>query len=430
MAADPVALVLRDKALFGALLQQMLEQLLVNSLGAMACTCQALRDTAECALRGAVLQACLCAAVAGDETWASHWALARALGGCSAPASRLLLLSGALYGRRAVLGDHSSVEQRWSERRGGDDGNKVAEAECVVAALVGGSSAEGARRVLGAGGAAGLLPLQRRILRGLCVEAGAFRNAPALARLNVSKAMGTALEADTLLDLAEVLNLSAYARTYVSRQPESVAELQEAVAAASRAVRGLLPLALVTSGLPRGHRLLGRSLVSAAHARLSGCVRGTIEEELAAEWGDGAAMFAAARAELQASVRLARQVAVSAAGNANLELGACIAALAECWYCVATVAHRFPQGLLGHTKKRAAAASRISFEFALRVLEGHGETIERADALKDYGKLLSCFRFTDAPDAREMLTLALRIHVDILGDGHPRTRNVKRLLDR
>lgn len=228
------------------------------------------------------------------------------------------------------------------------------------------------------------------------------------------------MEAEVLLDLAEVLNLRAYMRTYVSREPEATAELEEALLAAKRA-KGLAPS-------PRASRLLGRTLASAAHAMMLQALDPPITARLMQEWGGVFEMFQAATQELQDSVKALREAADSP--GASLELATTTASLGECWFCIAAAAEHNREKMLGFSWRGAANCSRVTLTESIELFVGADltHTVEHADALKDLGKLLNSFDL-DVPYAHELLTASLDLHRGLLGACHPRTRNVMRLLD-
>merc|ERR1712084_19455 len=88
-----------------------------------------------------------------------------------------------------------------------------------------------------------------------------------LARLNAEKSAHSQHEIHALVELAELLNLRAYTRTYVSRRPSAIAEMEEALDTARRAKK-----LSGHSASARVHRILGRTLASAAHSISLGVV--------------------------------------------------------------------------------------------------------------------------------------------------------------
>ncbi|CAJ1387544.1 unnamed protein product [Effrenium voratum] len=74
------------------------------------------------------------------------------------------------------------------------------------------------------------VPLRVRRLRRLAFEGGATRKGVLLAELSAAKGRRwrSPLLQELLLDVSELLNLRAYARTYVSSRPRMVLELEEA----------------------------------------------------------------------------------------------------------------------------------------------------------------------------------------------------------
>eukprot|EP00927_Polykrikos_kofoidii_P042052 TRINITY_DN35922_c0_g1_i1.p1 TRINITY_DN35922_c0_g1~~TRINITY_DN35922_c0_g1_i1.p1 ORF type:complete len:479 (+),score=48.31 TRINITY_DN35922_c0_g1_i1:201-1439(+) len=411
---DPVAIVFGDIALGGALFAQMLEASLLNSLGIAACASRRLRVLVEVAARSAVLRIWRDAVVSEGETWAAHWALVAAA--YRRPEARSALCHVLYTSTQSDAEGCTEVSQRSQLR--------LADAEDALAVLVGGAtdsllSRRGrAMRVLGERGPKALLPLQRRLLHRLCFQTGALRKAPLLARLNARKAEGTASEQETLLDLAEVLNLRAYVRTYVSGRPDVVAELEEALQAAERASRQGCVAGITSFGL-RAPRLLGRTFVSAAYAMALGLLDEFFHERFVKAWGGERAMFCAALEHLESAVSLARTAGKDTCGS--VELGTCLASLAECWYCMASA----------HDCATSAQKSRTIFEEALRVFEQMepASSVEHADALKDYGKVLALFWREQHSEALSALERSLRLHRILLGEDHPRTLNVVRLMD-
>ncbi|CAK9110544.1 Putative lipase ATG15 (Autophagy-related protein 15) [Durusdinium trenchii] len=158
-------------------------------------------------------------------------------------------------------------------------------------------------RVLGAEGPLELLPLQRNLLRRLAFDAGATRGGVHLAQQAVSKALAQRSPAlrEVLLDVAELLNLRAYARTYVSSRPRVLTELEEALRHAADAMdcpdepdapgcatgTSLTPL----RGLPRARLWLGRTLSSAAHSLALSFMQGAARERLLSRWESPQKMF-------------------------------------------------------------------------------------------------------------------------------------------
>eukprot|EP00411_Alexandrium_monilatum_P090365 CAMPEP_0175746074 /NCGR_PEP_ID=MMETSP0097-20121207/58404_1 /TAXON_ID=311494 /ORGANISM="Alexandrium monilatum, Strain CCMP3105" /LENGTH=402 /DNA_ID=CAMNT_0017054501 /DNA_START=1 /DNA_END=1206 /DNA_ORIENTATION=- len=402
----------------------MLQARLLSNLGAAACASRRLRAVAEAAAHGTVLQVWPKACLTAGETWAVHWTLLSTT--AHNPCARTALCH-ALYGQ----GDEAA---RGPAPPAATD-EQVSGAERAVAVLVG---KVGRRRrnlvlrLLGAEGGLESLPLQRRLLRRMCFDAGAQRQAPVLARLTVLKARGTgvraaargtgarAAEADALLDLAELLNLRAYMRTYVSRRTEAISELLEALAVAKRAHS-------LASSLRAG-RLLGRTLASAAHALMLDVLDEETRGRLVQEWGGGLQMFERATQELKAGI--ATLQAAKDGERDALELGTTTASLGECWFCIAAAADHCEDTVLGVSAQGAAACSKALLQESIDAFHGANltHTIEYADALKDLGKLLSCFDL-GIPESRGLLTASLYLHMALLGALHPRTRNVVRLLE-
>ncbi|CAJ1359126.1 unnamed protein product, partial [Effrenium voratum] len=137
-----------------------------------------------------------------------------------------------------------------------------------------------------------------------------------------------------LLDVSELLNLRAYARTYVSSRPRMVLELEEALQHATdaadcpEAATGgeLTPL----RGFRRAQLLLGRTLCSAAHSLALNYITGEPRERLLARYGSSQKMFALAVQQLRAA-----KVEVSEDEPDLLTKGIVYAALGECFFCMA-----------------------------------------------------------------------------------------------
>eukprot|EP00747_Dinoflagellata_sp_TGD_P197200 gnl/TRDRNA2_/TRDRNA2_68279_c0_seq1.p1 gnl/TRDRNA2_/TRDRNA2_68279_c0~~gnl/TRDRNA2_/TRDRNA2_68279_c0_seq1.p1 ORF type:complete len:303 (+),score=54.20 gnl/TRDRNA2_/TRDRNA2_68279_c0_seq1:46-909(+) len=283
---------------------------------------------------------------------------------------------------------------------------------------------------------------QRRILRRLCLEAGALKMSSAsLARHTLSKAehCESVLKVHCMLDLAEVLNTRAYMRTYVSRLRNAALELDEAVSVAKRASL------CEDAPWPRTGRLLGRTLASAAHARALGVFEKhkDLSDTLEARWGTVGEMFRAAvgahmdaRSAVRDRVTAATDASADSVGSgggnpAARETGALAASFGECLFCVATAEEYDGQQLLPEIEAGAVTGARTHFEEALQMFKSASETscVEYADALKDYGKTLSHF-FEEEQIGRHALLESFELHKMLFGDMHPRTKNVGRLLHR
>jgi len=284
-------------------------------------------------------------------------------------------------------------------------------------------------RVLGADGPLQLLPLQRRLLRRLAFDAGATRGGVHLAQQAVAKALAqrSPMLREVLLDVAELLNLRAYARTYVSSRPRVLSELEEALSQAAHAMDcseelsepegQLTPL----RGTVRARLLLGRTLSSAAHSLALSYMQGAARDRLLARWGSPQKMFELAEQQLRCAI-----AEVSRQGEPALfSEGILCAALGECFFCQASAARENAD----HACKQCLKY----FRHAFRCLQqaGKADTIQFADALKDYGKVLKCGVLAENNAAAGELALrkALHTHRRLLGSDHPCTRNVCRLLD-
>lgn len=491
---DAVAAVLGDTSLLCALAQLMLRIQAARSLAVASCACRRLRFAAEAGARSLVLRFFpeATAACGPQEPWSAHAALLCALifGGRAGEERGEQSLDPLRY---ALYGGDVATSAPWAV-----SGERVVQAERLVKALL--ERRGEARLLLGPRGPFALVPLQRRLLRRLCLHQGAMKRAADLARLASEKTQGTCWELEVALDLAEVLNLCAYARTYVSDSPPHLAEFEEAVRAADLASPlSRLAAASLRSRVPstpRARRLLGRTMASAAHAWLLDTLQLEVEQRLVWRWGDGEAMFRealvvhdravdlAVRRVEHAALRLrgaspdARSsacelswhrpalqdheailrgqfppppelgglllkeaLALARTGCAELrgpvlELGECVAGLAECWFCIAAVARHLDAELLGIGAEPAANKALEIFEDALDLFAGETpggqgtleRSVEYADTLKDYGKVIACF--FDANDTHAIkspLPKALRLHEELLGAAHPRTRNVRRL---
>jgi len=259
---------------------------------------------------------------------------------------------------------------------------------------------------------------------------------------------------------------------------------------------------------PRARQVVGRTMASTAQVWLFATFKPEIESRLAGRWGDGEALLHAALLVHEQAVDLAaRQVerivlrlhsrdppprVVGPAGPEPawhhlverddepaqrgfpptpefetplvlealelgrlghpelraplLELGECVAGLAECWFCIASVARLIrpeegprpesqPHDLLDIGAETAANRALETFEDALNIYcnenysPGHlDQTLEYADALKDYGKVISFFfDENDIHAVKSPLLKSLRLHREFLGPAHPRTANVRRL---
>lgn len=279
-------------------------------------------------------------------------------------------------------------------------------------------------RVLGADGPLQLLPLQRRLLRRLAFDAGATRGGVHLAQQAVSKALAQRSPAlrEVLLDVAELLNLRAYARTYVSSRPRVLSELEEALCHAAHAMEcpeelsepegALTPL----RGIVRARLLLGRTLSSAAHSLALSYMQGAARDRLLSRWGSPQKMFELAEEQLRCAIAEVSDL---------FSEGILYAALGECFFCQASAARESPNHACKHCLKY--------FRHAFRCLQqaGQADSIQFADALKDYGKVLKCgvLAESNAAAGERALRRALHTHRRLLGSDHPCTRNVCRLLD-
>lgn len=159
--------------------------------------------------------------------------------------------------------------------------------------------------MLGASGPLALLPLQRLLLRRLAFDLGATRGGVQLARQAVAKAASQ----EVLGDVAELLNLRSYARTYVSSRPRVLKELEEALQHAAEAVQcveGPPEATAVTPlrGMARARLLLGRTLTWAAHSLALAYVQGPMRDRLLARWGSPLQMFQLAEKEPRAQILL------------------------------------------------------------------------------------------------------------------------------
>ncbi|CAE7528558.1 unnamed protein product [Symbiodinium natans] len=277
-------------------------------------------------------------------------------------------------------------------------------------------------QVLGATGPATLLPLQRKLLRRLAFDAGDIRGGLPLARLSVSKAIRQQLPClqEVLLDVAELLNLRAYARTYVSSRPSALAELEEALSSASQALdidqdpQGggeLVPL----WGLPRARLMLARTLSSAAHSLALCNMQGARRERMLAQWTSPDEMFKLAQHQIQVAIS-----EVSSGEHALFWQGILYAAMGESFFC---------QAVVREDSTEVVQRSLTTFQNSLRCfqLAGRTNSLQYADALKDYGKVLCG---VDPAAGERALRASLHILRRSLGSGHPCTRNVCRLLDR
>mmetsp|Transcript_87632 Transcript_87632/g.253074 ORF Transcript_87632/g.253074 Transcript_87632/m.253074 type:complete len:509 (+) Transcript_87632:44-1570(+) len=503
---DAVARVFGDGSFLGILAELLLRLQESRCLGRMACACRRLDLLFDEASRSMVLRMLPRATCLSREPWSMLAALVCSLASCG----RFGTWKELAAPLESALDPGGGPDPPWAE-----SGERVAQANLLVTALAHGRAAQ----LLGGQGPLAMIPLQRRLLRRLCFDFGALRRAPSLARLTLEKARGTKWEPEVSLDLADVLNLRAYARTYVSDRPAHLAEIEEAVRAADHAFSMLSDSVAGSLRLPapptlRAHRFLGRTLASAAHMWLLGALPPEAERRLAGRWVDGAAMFRQALLVQDRAVELAlrevRQTVLrlqSGSGDSGIDgsdasgsgsqseaaeallgpergnlqqrqamhdewaircgrpdpndlmvkaavefgragrpeirepllgLGACTASLAECWFCISAAARhlRFTSpGLLGIGVDAAAKKSRETFESALAIFSGGfvdvgllERSIEYADALKDYGKLCSCFfGGNSAHAASSPLTKALRLHTELLGVAHPRTCNIRRL---
>jgi len=416
--AGAVAAVLNNATFFGVLAQHILEERLLVAMGTVACASQTLRAATEFAAKHAVLKLWPSALSIDGEPWSAHWVILAAL---SHDTLALAALCRALYGAEGGSFGAPSSEVVTVPR--------VADRACASLVGIGrnrhtpppriaGAHRSGVQRLLGSQGPVALLSRQRRLLRRLCIEAGGLRHAPVLARLNMNKACGSCEAAPALLDLAEVLNLRAYARTYVSRRPKAGAEIEEALDAASLVRR----CSSEAGATPRARLLLGRTLASAAHAAALGSLDDPICERLRNAWGSTASMFHAAEAEFEGAL-----TAIGPVADAS-DRGILTAAWGECFYCVASVAE-----YEGRTEfcREASLRSRTLFEEAIAIFCGSSSavcSVEYADALKDYGKVLLCFFASDADVGLDLLGKSLSLHSRLLGCDHPRTQNVQRLL--
>merc|ERR1719382_1784108 len=152
---------------------------------------------------------------------------------------------------------------------------------------------------------------------------------------------------------------------------------------------------------------------SAAQEMMLGLYDVEIRERAQRSWADGQAMFCAAVAELEGGVAAAKDAAAgSGSGRGeHLELGASLASMGECWYCIASAFMGSDGVLLGQSAQDAAERSLRLLKESLRSLESAQleSTLEYADAQKDYGKVLACFGEGEAPSPDDVLSAALRL---------------------
>lgn len=405
------------------LVRALLEPLLPHGpgicvLGRLAACCTTWRATVDSAARQATKRQCPQAEPLLTRPYLAHWALISIL---EKNPEALEVVNQALM----TEGD-SSVSQPLSCARARQAVNDLTD-RCPVCQHC------PTARVLGAEGPLELLPLQRNLLRRLAFDAGATRGGVHLAQQAVSKALAQRSPAlrEVLLDVAELLNLRAYARTYVSSRPRVLTELEEALRHAADAMdcpdepdapgcatgTSLTPL----RGLPRARLWLGRTLSSAAHSLALSFMQGAARERLLSRWESPQKMFNMAEEQLRSAI-----AEVAGQGQSSLLAeGILYAALGECFFCQASAA----RDNADHACKRCLKY----FRHAFRCLQqaGKADTIQFADALKDYGKVLKCgfLAENNAAAGEHALRKALHTHRRLLGSDHPCTRNVCRLLD-
>eukprot|EP00928_Gymnodinium_smaydae_P025126 TRINITY_DN20112_c3_g1_i1.p1 TRINITY_DN20112_c3_g1~~TRINITY_DN20112_c3_g1_i1.p1 ORF type:complete len:446 (-),score=48.03 TRINITY_DN20112_c3_g1_i1:127-1332(-) len=399
------------------LLRTILDLRVDASIQRMACTSQGLRAMVEAVTRSAVLET-LSHTLAAEARKAAQQSLAE---GCSYPWHAHWILLAEVVDEPFVLQELANAIWAPDSAFLALQRSNPLRRQIAKLALKAITSKQSVARSVLSTGPSRMLPLQRRLLRRLGMEAGAIQESIKLALLTADKAENTESEAAAFLDVAEICNLMAYARTYVSRSSKATAQLMVALTRARHVSTGSC------AHEPRSLRLYGRTLVSAAHSWLLDCCDDDTSLLLSKLFGSGQHMFDRAIQTLQSGVEAAeRMVELDPSRASILELGSCLASLGECWFCVASVEHRFADG---PTEAEAIAKSREWFEQALRVLSeaGYGQSLEYADALKDYGKLVAHFDTDSAfPDA---LNTSLAVHRRLLGDDHPRTRNVRRLMN-
>lgn len=274
------------------------------------------------------------------------------------------------------------------------------------------------RVLFGPLGSQKLLPMQRRLVRRLGFEVGGLNKAVPLACLNVAKAEVSECPADymdALLDLAELLNLRAYMRTFVSRRGCDALELEDAVIAAERAE--LVSRAWRGESDQRIRLLRGRTLTSAAHAlALNAIGDEKVRARLLDRWGKPKKMFDIAVRQYEEALALSTTSA--------LERASLLASFGECWFCIASVEET--EG--GDGVQLFAERSRLNLDRSIAIFTEANlrDTVAYADALKDQGKVL--WGFFGDNDGKTILSSSVRLHTQLLGPDHPRTLNAVRLL--
>lgn len=415
-----------------------------REVASFVCASRGARDAVSDAARSAVQAEVGDVVLPPGERWAAHAALLASIGS-EGRQDLLRPLSAALYAAGAGI---------------------LEEADGLVEALT-----------AKAPGPVAMIPVRRRLLRRLCFDFGALGRAPGFARLTTRSAQGTAWEEDAAQDLLHVLTLCSDATLCLglAGAPPSTAELAEAICARPYPESA------------KAQRLLGRALATCAESWLLNALQPGEAAILRMHWSDAesalrealdahrralglataalraACGLAGARGSFEVpEQRPAEEVApvdhpvlfaetppdilalVSVAGDgprrAAWELGRCVAAVAEFWHSIAYVsgqrlADNEGSTVFGVEGEVAANAALDAFEDAVRVMRAAGSEIAQAEASEDfadvllgYGNVLLCFfEQADAREVERPLEQALKLYEELLGHGHPRTCQVRRL---